>query len=179
MGFPGETFLGALIGAGSSAYTNYQNQKIAREQMAFQERMSSTAYQRAAEDMKAAGLNPALMYGSGTSASTPPGAKAELEDAITSGITTALALRKANAEIKNIEQMNQKLIAETDTERGKPYNIVGTVRRKGEKDVKDSKKPIATAKQQYKTNLAAPIMKQINKRNNLIHRLIRYVENPR
>ena len=76
--------LGGLIGAGGQIYANQQTAKsvaganemsrdIAREQMAFQEAMSNSAYQRAVRDMRKAGVNPLLAISKG-GASTPAGA---------------------------------------------------------------------------------------------------------
>ena len=50
-------------------------QTSAKEQMEFQERMSSTSYQRAVEDAKKAGINP-MLIGGGAGASSPAGASA-------------------------------------------------------------------------------------------------------
>ncbi len=95
--------IGSMIGG---ARANRQRREMAREQMAFQERMSSTAYQRTVKDMRAAGINPMLAYMQG-GASSPGGAMPSVEDVISPAVSSAMHGMRMRADLKLVKEQTK------------------------------------------------------------------------
>lgn len=91
---------------------NKTNVKLAREQNAFQERMSNTAYQRAVQDMKKAGINPMLAVSRG-GASTPSPSLASVDSETEGAVSTALQARRLKADLENMSETNKQIQSQT------------------------------------------------------------------
>lgn len=93
--------------AKNTASANATSLQSSREQMAFQEKMSNSAYQRATQDMTQAGLNPMLAYSQG-GASTPSGASmtaqtADYKDPISPAMSSAVQAQSTLQNLKTQE----------------------------------------------------------------------------
>ncbi len=103
----GAQLAGGAMSSRGQRKTNEMNKQMAREQMAFQERMSSTAYQRSTKDLEKAGLNRILAIGG--PASSPGGASAVMQNAaapmaegLKGAVSSALAAKTA---LQNLDNM--------------------------------------------------------------------------
>lgn len=125
--------------------TNQFNAQQAQINRDYQTQMSNTAYQRASADMQKAGLNPAMMFGSGSAASSPGGSVATaqsprservspfagLGQAVSQGVNAAVSMKtldKMTEEIANLRAQEALTAAHTATEAERPEQVrAGTV----------------------------------------------------
>lgn len=118
----------ALIGGISSALgaskQNQANQAASREQMAFQERMSSTAYQRAMTDMRLAGLNPILAYKQG-GATTPTGASYQAQNVMGRGVDAASSAYQVATTTQNTRALTSLQMMKNDDYRRFGDSVLG------------------------------------------------------
>lgn len=180
--------IGSYLGQQSANDTNVQlareaaraNLTSAREQIAFQERMSNTAFQRQVKDLKAAGINPLLLNPGG--ASTPSGAAANSQaatvsdpvgPAISSALNAGLQVQQSKANIGLTTAQTAKAKMETQVLRkGVPaadikndaYDLVKPYLKKAKEAIQDSARPIKEQNRRtlddynkrYKTKITLP-----------------------
>jgi hypothetical protein len=111
--------LGGILGSRGQRKANENNLRIAREQMAFQERMSSTAYQRSTKDLEKAGLNRILAIGGPSS--TPGGASAVMQNAaapmaegVKGATSSALAAATQIQQLRNLKVTESAIRAQVE-----------------------------------------------------------------
>lgn len=91
------------------------NAQEAEKQRTWVEGLANTQYQRGVEDMRSAGINPAMMFGTAAAAPTPSGASATAGSPV-QNFSDLLALAKLPVEIANIKADTAKKKQETANE---------------------------------------------------------------
>lgn len=119
--FPGVSAATALTSGGLEMFHSAREARKARthasaeadKQMAFQERMSSSAHQRAVTDLKQAGINPMAAYATGGSggASTPSGAAGQSFQAKTPDLSSIIASALQASQLEQTKKRDSTQLA--------------------------------------------------------------------
>ena len=164
--------LPALLTAGASLLGSHLRNKEAKKasarQMAFQEDMSNTSYQRGMEDMRKAGLNP-ILAGKLGGASTPTGSTYNPENITQNATNAFLQTMQTQANVEQTEAQTAKIMAETDVIKNTSGSFIG---RNIDFAKKEVQKQVSSAKEsnllnnvidKFKESLRRAKSKQINK----------------
>lgn len=125
----------SLVDTGINTWQKYEDRKFnaeeAEKQRSWEQEMSNTAYQRSVADMKAAGINPAMMYANnGQGATTPTGSSASSHASNSSNILSGIAnVINSAASLTNNKNVDRETTKQIYNSAGKLLQTVETYSR--------------------------------------------------